>query len=81
MGVRPHVFFNAKEIDPNSIQCPLCSCVMVEPVRCPVCSSVFCDICIKQYLFESNYTCPVDGELLTESKLQNNLDHQVLTQL
>lgn len=41
----------------NSLTCPLCASVLVQPVSLPACSHTFCCPCIDRYV-ENSWTCP-----------------------
>ncbi|XP_077301933.1 E3 ubiquitin-protein ligase NRDP1 elgi [Arctopsyche grandis] len=55
------------EVDDELI-CPICSCVLEEPVQAPVCEHAFCRCCITEWI-STQPTCPVDRQAVTSGQL------------
>lgn len=42
---------------PDYLKCPICKNLMEKAVLTPCCGTSFCDSCIQDYLFHSEFTC------------------------
>lgn len=49
--------------------CPICSCVLEEPLQAPQCEHAFCATCIREWLTRQP-TCPVDRSAITPNQLK-----------
>ncbi|XP_059167222.1 E3 ubiquitin-protein ligase NRDP1-like [Physella acuta] len=50
--------------------CPICSCVLEEPLQAPQCEHAFCSACIHEWLTRQP-TCPVDRSAITPNQLKS----------
>ena len=60
---------------PIEIQCKLCQRILFDAVRVQCCNNSFCDECIRNYIINNNFTCPLQacgkGEILPDSLVPN----------
>lgn len=64
-----------KILDFFSISCPICSCVLEQPMICSNCENSFCSKCIKTWE-SKNSTCPICknvGATFKESRIIKNI--------
>uniref|UniRef100_A0A0B6ZB44 E3 ubiquitin-protein ligase NRDP1 n=1 Tax=Arion vulgaris TaxID=1028688 RepID=A0A0B6ZB44_9EUPU len=57
-----------EEVDEELI-CPICSCVLEDPLQAPQCEHAFCSTCIHEWL-RRQPTCPVDRSTITPNQLK-----------
>ncbi|XP_055870807.1 E3 ubiquitin-protein ligase NRDP1-like isoform X1 [Biomphalaria glabrata] len=57
------------EVDEELI-CPICSCVLEDPLQSPQCEHAFCAACIHEWLTRQP-TCPVDRSAITPNQLKS----------
>ncbi|KAF8767868.1 E3 ubiquitin-protein ligase NRDP1 like protein [Argiope bruennichi] len=56
------------EVDEELI-CPICACVLEEPLQAPLCEHAFCKACINEWL-SRQFSCPVDRQSITPNELK-----------
>ena len=42
----------------ENIYCPICECLMIEPIMCFNCQNYFCKKCVEDWKGKNNNTCP-----------------------
>ena len=60
---------------PIEIQCKLCQRILFDAVRVQCCNNSFCDECIRNYIINNNFNCPLQecgkGEILPDNLVPN----------
>ena len=60
---------------PTEIQCKLCQRILFDAVKVQCCNNNFCDECIRNYIINNNFNCPLQecgkGDILPDNLVPN----------